>query len=192
MLLRIFFVFSTLISAVGHAQSDTDSGFGVNVGIGLPYLGQVGANYTFSSQLRLSVVYNILDVEIDDAKAKLVMPEIFVTYHPFSGSFFLGAGLGREKLEVTATEAFTSNQIRAEVTATTAVAKLGWMWGADDKGFWFGVDLAYIIPMNAKSELTAPGVPTTDPNYQDVVDAMDKFGDTAYFNITIARLGYIF
>ncbi len=192
MSIRGLFLFVILLSTSAYAQEDTDSGFGVNVGIGLPYLGQVGANYTFSSQLRVSVVYNILDISIDEAEAKLTMPEIFVTYHPFSGSFFLGAGLGREKLEVTATEVGGPNQVRAEVTAATAIAKLGWMWGAQDKGFWFGVDLAYIIPMNAKNTLTAPGVPTTDPNYQDVVDAMDKFGDTAYLNITIARLGYIF
>ena len=192
MLLKGSFVFAVFLSTSAYAQEETESGFGVNVGIGLPYLGQVGANYTFSSQLRISAVYNILDLTIDEAEAKLVMPEIFVTYHPFSGSFFLGAGLGREKLEVTATENGGTNQVRAEVTATTAIAKLGWMWGAQDKGFWFGVDLAYIIPMNAKNTLTAPGVPTTDPNYQDVVDAMDQFGETAYFNITIARLGYIF
>jgi hypothetical protein len=192
MLRRGLFLFAILLSTSAHAQEDVDSGFGVNVGIGLPFLGQIGANYTFSSQLRISAVYNILDISIDEADAKLVMPEIFVTYHPFSGSFFLGVGLGREKLEVTATESLGTNQVRAEVTANTAIAKLGWMWGAQDKGFWFGVDLAYIIPMNAKNTLTAPGVPTTDPNYQDVVEAMDEFGDTPYLNITIARLGYIF
>lgn len=192
MILRGLFLFAILFSTSAHAEESAEGAFGVNVGIGLPYLGQLGANYTISSQLRISAVYNILDLTVDEAEAKLVMPEIFVTYHPFSGSFFLGAGLGREKLEVTATETSGSNQVRAEVTASTAIAKLGWMWGAQDKGFWFGVDLAYIIPMNAKNTLTAPGVPTTDPNYQDVVDAMDKFGETAYFNITIARLGYIF
>jgi hypothetical protein len=187
----LVFIFAIFISATSHAESSENS-FGVNLGIGLPFLGQVGANYTFNDQFRISAVYNILDLSIDEASAKLTMPEVFVTYHPFSGSFFLGAGMGHEKLEVTATENGGTNQVRAEVTATTAIAKLGWMWGAQEKGFWFGVDLAYIIPMNAKNELTAPGVPTTDPNYQDVVEAMDDFGDTAYFNITFARLGYIF
>jgi hypothetical protein len=191
MFIRSLSLFLVLFAAQAQAQS-SDSGFGVNVGIGVPYLGQAGVNYTFSDQFRISAVYNILDMSIDEAEAKLTMPEIFVTYHPFSGSFFLGAGVGSEKLEVTATDSLGLNQVRAEVTATTVIAKLGWMWGAADKGFWFGVDVAYINPMNAKNTLTAPGVPTTDPNYQDVVDAMDKFGETAYLNITFARLGYIF
>lgn len=191
MLLKIF-IFCTILLSLNAQAQNADSGFGVNVGIGIPYLGQAGVNYTFSDQFRVSAVYNILDMSVDEAEAKLTMPEVFVTYHPFSGSFFLGAGLGKEKLEVTATDTSGSNQVRAEVTATTAIAKLGWMWGAADKGFWFGVDVAYIKPMNAKNTLSAPGVPTSDPNYQDVIDAMDKFGETAYLNITFARLGYIF
>lgn len=190
----LLFLWMVLVCTTGFAAESSSVGnsFGLNVGLGFPFLGQIGANYEISDTLRVGATFNILDIKVDDAKARLTMPEIFLTYHPFAGSFFIGGGVGREKLTVTATEEFGSNEVRAEVTATTAVAKLGWMWGTGNGGFWFGTDISYIKPMRPKNSLSAPGVPTTDPNYQDVVEAMDDFGDTAYFNLTFARLGYFF
>lgn len=181
-----------LFSSMGFAETSS-SAFGLNVGIGFPFLGQAGVNYQFSDTFRVGATFNILDIKVDEAKAKLTMPEVYFTYHPFAGSFFIGAGIGKEKLEVSASDTGGTNEVTAEVDATTAIGKLGWMWGAADGGFWFGMDLAYIKPMSPKNTLTVPaGVPTSDPNYQDVVEAMDEFGDTAYINFTFARLGYFF
>ena len=66
------------------------------------------------------------------------------------------------------------------------------MWGINDGGFWFGIDATYIMPSNAKSTITAPGVPTTDQAYIDLVDANKKFGETSYANVTFARFGWFF
>lgn len=191
LLLRILISFTLLISSQSFAASSS-TGFGVSVGSGIPYLGQVGANYKFSDKLNFYANYNILDLSAGSAKVKLAMPEVGVTFHPMSGAFFLGLAIGQEALDVSATDTATSQEVKAEVDAMTGIAKIGWMWGIANGGFWFGIDLAYVSPFSADTTVTAPGVPTTSQDYQDVVDAADKFGDSGYINFTFARLGYIF
>jgi hypothetical protein len=154
---------------------------GLNAGLGLPFVSQYGVNLTMGSNLTFSATYNVIDISSDKASVKLSMPEATIMWHPFSGSFFIGAGVGQEKLEVAATE---------EISNT--IAKLGWMWGKGDGGLWFGMDLAYIIPSGGDVEINAAGLPTTSKEYKDVEDAANQFGETAYINITFARLGYLF
>lgn len=167
-------------------------GWGLSAGIGVPYLSQAGVNYQMSDKFGLYLGYNLLDVTAGTAKATLSMPELTFNYHPFAGSFFVGLGVGQENLKTTATDALSGNQASIEVSAMTMLAKLGWMWGISDGGFWFGIDMAYIKPSSPQQTITAPGVPTTNQAYLDAVDAAEKFGNTAYTNITFARLGYIF
>ncbi len=188
---RIILLAALLFSVQSFAAGKA-TGFGLSVGTGIPFLGQVGANYQFSDKINFYGTYNILSLDSGSAKVELAMPEVGVLYHPFSGAFFIGAGLGQETLEVSATDADTSQEVRADVDAMTAIAKLGWMWGAANGGFWFGLDVAYISPLNSDVTVTAPGVPTSDPDYQDTVDAAEKFGESAYINFTFARIGYIF
>ena len=178
------------MTSLAHAAPKNS--FGIDAGIGLPFLGQVGARYYFAENLGLSVGYNHLSLDVGEASAKLTMPEILLHYHPFSGAFFIAAGIGKESLEVTATDTLTQLQASAQVDAMTTVLKTGWVWGADNGGFWFGVDLSYIIPTSPDVTITAPGVPTTSQDYIDTVDAAEKFGETAFLNITFARLGWLF
>ncbi len=188
--IRILFVTCLLLTSV--AQAAPEGSFGPQVGVGLPFLGQIGANYYFTSDLSVSVNYNILSLEVDTAKAKLTMPEVMVNYHPFSNGFIVGAGIGQEYLDISATDTATGEQARLEVEAMTAILKLGWVWGADNGGFWYGIDIAYIMPMSPKTTITAPGVATTSQEYLDVVEAGEKFGETAFLNITPIRMGWLF
>jgi hypothetical protein len=165
---------------------------GLNAGLGLPFVSQYGVNLTMGSNLTFSATYNVIDISSDDASVKLSMPEATIMWHPFSGSFFIGAGVGQEKLEVAATEEISNTTVSAKVTAMTTIAKLGWMWGKGDGGLWFGMDLAYIIPSGGDVEINAAGLPTTSKEYKDVEDAANQFGETAYINITFTRLGYLF
>lgn len=185
--LRVFLVilFSSSVSAY--------AGVGLSGGLGLPYVGQFGLDYKASSDWSFYAGYNTLSLSVGNASVELTMPEFLVRYHPFSKSFYLGVGVGQENLKASATDQTTTATASTEVTAMTGIAKLGWMWGAaDNSGLWIGVDASYIMPFSPTSTITAPGVPTTDPAYQDVVDANEKFGKTAYINITFLRLGYLF
>jgi len=188
-----FLVISVLVFSTHfvHAEAGGGAGFGINLGVGIPFITQAGVNYQISDRFGVSAGYNLLDLDVDEASAKLSMPEVIFNYHPFQGSFFLGAGLGKEDFEVTAIANGGIN-IKAEVDATTTIFKLGWMWGAADGGFWYGVDVSYITPSSPTVKITAPGVPESDPNYMDVVEAVDKLGRSSYPNITAIRLGYMF
>lgn len=184
--------FNAFAEEDGAASSSRANKFSANIGMGLPFIGQLGVGYRISEKLGVSASYNILDLEVDEASAELRMPEFLVHYYPFSASFFIAAGIGKESLEVTATETSGGNTILVEVDAMTTIIKTGWTWGMENGGFWYGLDLAYIMPSSPDVKITAPGVPTSDPNYQDAVDAAEEFGETAYPNVTFARIGWVF
>lgn len=177
---------SLFTTSFAHAE------FGINFGIGAPYVSQYGVNATFGTDLSLTANYNILALELGTAEVELSMPEVTVNWHPFSGSFFLGFGIGSQSLDVSATDVTTSLTASAEVNSTTTIAKLGWMWGKGDGGFWGGIDLAFISPTGSDITITAPGLSTTSEEYQDVEEAAENFAETAYINLTFIRLGYLF
>lgn len=180
----------TLVGQASFAKGG--SGLGLSVGLGIPFMSQAAVNYKVSDKFGFHAGYNLFSLDAGDAKVELSMPELMVHYHPFAGAFFLGAGLGQEKLDISSTDLGTGNTVALEVEATTTIFKIGWMWGIQDEGFWFGIDYAFISPSGAKETITAPGVPTTSDAYLDAQDAAKKFGETAYGNITFARFGWIF
>jgi hypothetical protein len=165
---------------------------GVNAGLGFPYVSQVGLDLTLGSNLSLTANHNALDIDVDEAEVGLQMQEIGVRWHPFSGAFFIGAGIGRQALKVKAVEETTGAEASVDVTSTTSIAKLGWMWGRDDGGLWFGIDIALIIPSGGEVDVEADGLTEADQEFQDVQDAGEQFAETSYTNITFARLGYLF
>lgn len=193
--LKLFLASTLSILLFGPLSQAASSGggFGVNVGSGLPFLTQAGINYMPSQRFSFNVGYNSLSVDVGLSKAELTMPEFDIYFHPFSGAFFIGVGAGQESLTINSSDITGSASVKLDVKAMTTVAKLGWMWGADNGGFWFGVDASYIIPSGAKTTITTSGsIATTDQAYLDALDASDKFGETAYINITFARLGWLF
>jgi len=166
---------------------------GIHTGFGVPYVTQFGINYSVGSQWTFNAQYNNLDLSVGDAEAELKMPEFGVQWHPFIGAFYIGLGMGQQSLKVSASDSQTGEKAEVDVSSVTTITKLGWMWGKADGGFWFGMDLAYIIPSGSSVDVKASaGLPTTSQEYQDVKDAGERFGETAYLNITFARFGYLF
>lgn len=187
-----YLVFGLMLSSVGGHAASSGSGVGLQVGLGLPFVSQAGFHYKATDKFGFSLGYNLLDFSLGDSKTKLSMPEFLVHYHPFSGSFFVAAGVGQENLKVSATDITTGTEVAIEVAATTTVIKTGWMWGITNGGFWFGIDMSYVMPSGGTPTITAPGVPASSQSYIDAVEAADKFSKTAYTNFTFARLGWIF
>lgn len=174
------------------ASAAGSKGLGLSLGSGIPFLSQAGIHYFFNDKFALYGGYNNLSITAGTASASLTMPELSLQFHPFSGSFFVGLGAGTETLSTKASDATTGLEAKIDVTATTAIAKLGWMWGASDGGLWFGMDFSYISPSGSKQTITAPGLSVTDQAYIDALDAAKKFGETAYSNFTFFKLGYLF
>lgn len=155
-------------------------------------MNQAGLNFKLSDRFGLSAGYNSLNLDVGEASLDLTMQEVLLHFHPFTGSFFIAGGIGKESLDVTATTASTSTKVSIEAEASTTIIKLGWMWGSANGGFWFGMDVSSITPSNPKQTITAPGVSTTSDAYVDSQKAADDFGKTAYTNITFARFGWLF
>lgn len=185
---KLLMIFCTFAMLSPLAKADV----GIYWGTGIPYLSQMGLNLTMGQNWSASVGTNTLDLSVGDAETTLSMPELMINWHPFAGSFFIGIGAGQQTLDVSATEALTGATASANVTSTTMIAKLGWMWGKANGGFWMGMDISFISPSGSEVEIDANGLTPADQEYQDVVDAGERFGETAYTNLTFLKLGYLF
>lgn len=178
-----------LLTAFLTKPAQAKGQYGINYGIGLPYVTQLGVNYVLNDEFTFNANYNNLSMEIGDAGVDLTMPEFMVNWHPFSGSFYAGLGLGFQSFEASASSGGVSAS--AEVDSTVAIAKLGWMWGLEDGGFWGGIDVAYVNPLGSSVNIKGAGS-AGDSAYDDVEDSAMMFAETAYLNITFLRLGYLF
>lgn len=165
---------------------------GISYGLGAPYVSQPGLDLTLSDSFSIVARANSFGIDLGEASVDLNMPEVSVLWHPFSGSFFLGLGVGSQTLDVSSTNAVSGLKASTEVTTTAMLAKLGWMWGKGNGGFWGGMDVTFVSPSSSDYEIEAPGLATTSEEYQDVEDAAEQFGETAYVNFTFLRLGYLF
>lgn len=189
---RILVICALVFFSFPLLAASSNKGIGLQAGLGLPFLSQIGIHYKASDKFGLALGYNLLEFKFTSGSTKLSMPEVLLHFHPFSGSFFIAAGVGQEDLKVSASDLTSGAAVAIEVAAMTTVIKTGWMWGIADGGFWFGMDASYVMPSGGKSTITAPGVPTTDQTYVDAVEAADKFGKTSYTNVTFARFGMLF
>ncbi|MFK8137855.1 MAG: hypothetical protein AB8E15_05805 [Bdellovibrionales bacterium] len=185
-------IFTIFFSSLAFASTLKAEGMGLHFGVGLPYASQYGFDHTLSDTWSYSIGYNSISASFDTASVALTLPEVVFKYHPFKGSFFLGAGLGQSSLEVTAFDTASSTTVAGAVDSLAVVVDLGWMWGKGDGGLWFGMDLSYVLPMSADPSIDAGSALTSSTAYQDVESQLQTFGETAYINITFFRLGYLF
>lgn len=181
-----FVVFAVLSLSTQYAVA----GLGINYGIGLPFVKQYGLDYKMSDKFSAEVLVNGLDLSLGEAGVVMNKTEIGIKYHPFSGAFFLGLAYGN--FDTTATATSSGQNIEAKVEGSALTAKLGWMWGIANDGFYFGMDVGYQSPMGVETTTTADASVTGTTEYQDAVDAADKYGETGSVNFTFFRLGYLF
>lgn len=186
--LLIFLVSFCLLLPLKSAQAEV----GLHLGMGVPFISQFGLDLTMGPSWSLTVGNNNLSLESGEASLDLNMPSAIINWHPFAGAFYIGVGFGRETLTVEAKDELLNASAKAEVTANTTLARLGWMWGKGDGGFWFGMDLTFVSPSGGDVDVETVGFTATDEEYKDVEEAGEEFGKTAYTNITFARLGYLF
>ena len=184
--IRALFLFFTIFTC-----SQSFAGFGVNVGAGFPYVTSGGINYMISDQWSAELSYNMLSIDVDLASVSMTKPEVAIKWHPFSGSFFVGLGLGQLSLEATGKDLTTSLTATVKITAMTLTTSMGWLWGFSDGGFFGGLDFGYQSPMSPETTITSD-LPTTDEAYKDAVEQGDKLGETGIPLFTFLRIGYLF
>lgn len=192
-LLKKLSLFVVCFCAMVFYSNQSRAGAGISVGVGVPYVSQYGLNYSASPSWSFDLGYNALNLDLGTAGVDLSLIELMAKYHPFQGSFYIGIGAGSQSLSTSATDALTGAEATADVNSTAILGKLGWMWGRDNGGFWFGMDVTFVSPTSSEVEVETTGaLSATDEEFQDVEDAGNQFGTTAYTNITFARLGYLF
>lgn len=163
---------------------------GINAALGVPFVTQYGVNLTMGPMWSADISYNNLSYTLGTASVDLTMPALMLNWHPMSGAFYIGLGVGQETLNVKSSESGVTAE--GEVTSSTTIAKIGWMWGKANGGFWFGMDLAYVSPSGGDPDFTVTGGTATAEQVEDVEDSLDTFSETAYTNVTFARFGYLF
>lgn len=93
--------------------------------------------------------------------------------YPFSGSFFLGAALGRQHLKATVTDTSTGSPqtATADVTTWFVTPRLGWLW-LMDSGVSLGLDLGVQLKLSADKNVVVPASapPDLKTNVNNLVD----------------------
>jgi len=183
----LFFVFILFFSQFTYAGP-----YGVNFGLGIPYVTQLGLNYAdlpnnFSAEARL----NFFTVSVGIASVRLTKPEINAKWHPFAGGFFVGMGWGVQYATATATEPNTRAGIKYSIVSETVTTTFGWLWGLSEPGFFGGLDFSYQNPYNVRTVIETD-VPVSDDSFQEAKNAGEKFGSVGLPLFTLIRIGYMF
>ena len=166
--------------------------FGLNVGLGAPYLTQFGVNYvSASNKYSADINYGTITLNSGLSKASLSKPEVNLKWHPFAGAFFLGLGIGQQTLSAEATDVVTGQTAKVEVTSIAVTPNLGFMWGLKNQGFFIGIDAGFQNPLSPSTTITS-ALPTTDPAYIDAETQAKDLGETAFPVFTFVRIGYLF
>lgn len=120
-------------------------------------------------------------------------------WHPFMGSFFLGAGYGSQSITIEGTETINSitAHLKEEVTSTYFMPQLGWLsvW---DIGLTMGFELGTIIPSGVSTNFTsdAPALVKATSDYkklkEDAESTGNKLGASSIPYIALFRIGWLF
>jgi hypothetical protein len=152
--------------------------------------------------------------EIDKAELKIKGWDLHARWHPWMGSFFIGASYGRMELDGVYEDTYTARisgferKVKARVNAsikTNYIApRLGWfaVW---DSGLCVGFDIGAQIPLGPDTKVvaTAPGATPAEEaqikatsDYKDLQDQADEtvkvLGKRTLPIATLFRVGWLF
>jgi len=180
------------------AHSDVRHYVGVSAGIGLPRLTNVGINYLSESQyISAEIAYGYLDVKSGSTQVRSKNIDVAARYHPWQSSFFVGAAVGSQTLTGDGSGTVSGQQVSADVDIRTTYVtpQVGWMWGAQDGGFFGQLDLGWQAPLNADVSYSTNSTDRTSNEYRDfereVRDAGRKLGEVGIPSAMI-KVGWLF
>lgn len=196
-----YYLFVVFLSIPLLSKASGGGAFGFNVALATPFLNQYGLNYVNTSKnFSAELVHSAISLTITDIVIGGQSDAIILRWHPFSGSFFLGAGFGQKTVYSEASQTIGGANIRTkfEIKSATLTPTLGWMWGIADGGFFGGFDVGYQTHLSPKSELTSNADDATKASaeYVALEDSAntqgEKLGKLALPVITLFRIGYLF
>ncbi len=172
-----------------------------SVGIG-------GLGFGISTPQQTRVAVSVLGIDLRER------------YHPYHGAFFIGAALGYQRVDGSASQSFTisytdgngqnqnlnlNGQVQGEISSFYLTPQLGWIWVLKS-GWVIGLDLGLQIPIHPTTTAT---LSTNQASIQQQLSAIEQTADyqqiyTAIQNegnqlggqilpyVTALRLGYFF
>lgn len=187
---------------------------GPSVAVGIPHPLTAGIDVVYADLVNISVAGGRFGTTVDETDLEIRNWDITARWFPFRGSFYLGAGYGKQgivgkttsnvDLDYNGVTLSVPTTIRLEVESSYLSPQLGWFarW---DSGFTMGFELGYIMPSGASSELqtsfrnvsaAAEQAVRDSEDYKkskkDVEDLGKQLGETGLPYITLIRLGWLF
>jgi hypothetical protein len=204
--------------ATPEAPSDRDGllgpfRIGPTISVGIPFIMNTSLEVLYKDTFSGAVSFGGKDIATGDVELGISNFDVRGRWHPWQGSFFIGAIYGNQKLtakmeqdleaEVGGTTEKVPTTIDLEVKTTYITPHLGWfaMW---DSGFTLGFELGYQMPLASDANLDididadpaaeAEAKDTDDfkKNKKDVEDAAQAFGEKAIPYINLLRIGWLF
>lgn len=181
--------------------------FGLHASLGLPHPINYGLNYVMPNRMfSFEFSTGSFGVKTNDVDISLQNLEVGARWHPFTGSFFVGALFGNQKISGKKSERITDSgsgisydvDAEVEVKSNYITPHLGWMWGGGSSGFFMMFEMGVQSPSGVKSEFSsnAPGLIQNEQEYinlkKDVEDGGDKVGNTSLPYVALLKLGWLF
>ncbi len=175
--------------------------FGLHAALSVPHPLSAGLDYVHSSRyFSLGVGAGSFGLKISDTDVSIKNTEFALRWHPFAGSFYVGALLGNQNITAEKTEIIQGQTIigKAEVKSSYITPNVGWMWGMDNGGFFASMELGFQSPSNVKTDFTSNADATIQlqPEYQDlrkdVIKQGDDIGNKGLPHIVLIKVGWLF
>jgi hypothetical protein len=183
--------------------------FGPSVSFGLPHPVSYGLNVQYGKLAGFGVEFGSYSNKSSDVEVEMRHLDLRGQWHPFSGSFFLGAAYGDQNIALKSEQSIKvgtlaiPTEISLDVKTTYLTPHLGWMaiWNS---GLLLGFELGYQAALSSSADrinvsgpspqATAAAKATTE--YQkaeaDVLDQAKKLGDQGLPYVTFLKAGWMF
>lgn len=177
--------------------------FGIHAALAVPHPLSFGANYVHSSHL-FSAEFSMgsFGGTFSDTKVKLQNTEVALRWHPWAGSFYLGAIYGNQKITAEKTEyiaaAAQNVNAKVDVKSNYLTPHFGWAWGAQSTGFFSSIEFGYQSPAGVKTDFStdAAGAAQATQDYKDlekdVREQGDNIGNMGLPHMVLVKIGWLF
>lgn len=179
--------------------------FGVHAALGVPHPLSYGLNYVHSSHFfSAELSTGAFGLTASDVKVKMNNTELALRWHPFAGSFYLGAIYGNQKITAEKTEVITVATVPQTVNAKVEVKSnylsphFGWMWGNTASGFFASMEFGYQSPSGVTTDFStdANALAQAQPEYatleKDVKKQGNDIGNMGLPHIVLLKIGWLF
>jgi len=177
--------------------------FGVHTALGVPHPLSFGLDFLTETKLiEVNLNFGFFGATVSGVSVSMTNTELGLLYHPFAGSFFVGALIGQQNLKAKNSSVIlgiTNVNVEANIKTNYLTPEVGWHWQWSS-GLNLGFEMGAQVPTSSQSDLSTNaaslGVDTANSTYtafeKDVKDTADKIGKLTLPYFTILRIGWMF